>query len=125
MMGIRSRLDEAHVGLKAIGSGSAEGARRFVEETGFPGRLYLSRDLAAYRAFRLERGIWKTLSLASVARALEALFEGFRQGRTDGDPWQQGGVFVLGPRDVLLYQYKSAFAGDLPDPDEVLEAALR
>ena len=60
-MGIKEKLDEAGIPLVAIGSGSPEGARHFVEKLHFTGEMYVNQDLSAYRAFKLERGFWKTL----------------------------------------------------------------
>lgn len=124
LMGIKARLDEAGAALVAIGSGSTGGARNFADEVGFAGEMYVNRDLAAYRAFGLERSLWKTLGPASMIRGIRAMMDGFRQRRTDGDLWQQGGVFVLGPGETLLFQHRNAFAGDHADLEAVLAAAL-
>ncbi len=123
LMNIKGRLDASGVSLVAIGSGSPDGARRFMEKLGFAAEMYVSPDLGAYRAFRLERGIWKTLGPASLVRGIRAMIQGFRQGRPDGDLWQQGGVFVLGPGETLLFQHRNASAGDHADLDAVLAAA--
>ncbi len=96
-MNIKGRLDASGVALVAIGSGSPDGARRFMEKLGFTAEMYVNPDLSAYRAFRLERGVWKTLGPASLDRGIRAMIQGFRQGRPDGDLWQQGGVICPGP----------------------------
>ncbi len=124
LMEVKARLNDAGVALVAIGSGSTGGARHFADKFRFTGEMYVNRDLAAYRAFRLERGLWKTFGPASMVRGIRAMVDGFRQGRTDGDLWQQGGVFVLGPGEMLLFQHRNAFAGDHADLDAVFAAAL-
>lgn len=123
-MGIKGKLDGAGVALVAIGSGSPGGARHFVEKLHFTGEMYVNQDLSAYRAFRLQRGLWKTLGPAALMRGIQAMIKGFRQGRTDGDLWQQGGVFVMGPGNELIFQHRNKFAGDHADLDAVLAAAV-
>jgi hypothetical protein len=121
---IKGELDGAGVALVAIGSGSPEGAAHFAKKLRFSGEMYVNQDLGAYKAFRLERGLLETLGPTSLIRGIQAMKKGFRQGRTDGDLWQQGGVFVLGPGNRLLFQHRNAFAGDHADLDAVLSAAL-
>lgn len=123
LMGIKGRLKKAGVALVAIGSGSREGARRFMDELGFAGEMYVNTDLSAYRAFRLERGLLKTLGPSSLVRGVRAMMDGFRQGSADGDLWQQGGVFVMGPGELLLFQHRNTFAGDHADLKAVIAAA--
>jgi hypothetical protein len=50
------------------------------------------------------------------------LRRGFRQSKVQGDPWQQGGVAVVGPQcgGELPYRY----ASKAPDDDAPLEDAL-
>jgi len=122
-MGIRERLVASGVSLVAVGSGSPPGAKRFMEDLGFDVEMYLSRNLSAYRAFGLRGGIWETLGPSTVVRAVRAMMAGFRQGTTDGDLWQQGGVFVLGPGELLLFEHRNASAGDHVDTQSLLAAA--
>jgi hypothetical protein len=56
---------------------------------------------------------------------LRATKAGFRQGKTQGDPWQQGGVLVVRRGGALEWGYASATAGDHPPLDAVFEAATR
>jgi hypothetical protein len=124
LMDIKVKLDAAGIPLVAIGSGSPEGARHFVKKLHFTGEMYINQDLSAYKAFRLQRGLLKTLGPASLIHGIQAMRKGFRQGLTDGDLWQQGGVFVMGPGNELLFQHRNKFAGDHADLDAVLVAAV-
>lgn len=124
-MAIKPGLDAAGVALAAVGSGSARSAAAFVRAFDFRGEMYLDEGLKAYAAFGLHRGVAKTLGLASLRKGLAALKEGFRQGPSQGDLWQQGGVFVLGPGDRVHFAHRDRFAGDLADPEAVLAAAVR
>jgi hypothetical protein len=123
LMDIKEKLDTAGIPLVAIGSGSPRGARHFIEKLHFTGEMYVNRNLSAYRAFKLERGFLKTLGPAALFHGIQAMREGFRQGRMDGDTWQQGGVFVMGPGSTLIFQHRNKFAGDHADLDAVLAAA--
>ena len=68
---------------------------------------------AAYRAFELRRGVTRAFNLGSVRSALRAYGEGYRQSSVQGDPWQQGGSFVI---DTAGSDYDTA----LQRLDEVL-----
>ena len=121
-MDIKGKLEEASISLVVIGSGSIEGAKHFIEKLHFNGEMYVNQDLSVYRAFRLERGFIKTLGLSALLKGVEVMRKGFRQGRTDGDRWQQGGVFVMGPGDQMIFQHRNRFAGDHVDLDAVIKA---
>jgi hypothetical protein len=122
-MDIKGKLDEAGIVLVAIGSGSTGGARHFIEKLHLTGEMYVNQDLSAYRAFKLQRGLWKTLGPSALIHGIQAMRDGFHQGRTDGDLWQQGGVFVMGPGNKLMFQHRNKFAGDHADLDAVLLAS--
>ena len=124
LMDIKGKLDKAGIPLVAIGSGSPGGAKHFMEKLKFTGEMYVNQDLSAYKAFKLERGLLPTLGPSALLRGIQAMKEGFRQSRTKGDLWQQGGVFVMGPGSMLLFQHRNKFAGDHADLGAVLEAAL-
>lgn len=119
-MNIKKKLDAAAVGLVAVGSGSPRSARKFVDDFQFTGDMYLNRNLKVYKAFDLERGIIKTLGLSSLVQGIRTMKKGFRQGRSAGDLWQQGGLFVLGPGDQLLFAHRDKFAGDHADFQQML-----
>jgi hypothetical protein len=48
--------------------------------------------------------------------------EGKRQGATMGDPWQQGGVFILRPGNRVDFAYISKEAGDHPSVEAIISA---
>ena len=53
-----------------------------------------------------------------------AMKKGFRQGRSAGDLWQQGGLFVIGPGPQLDFQHRNRVAGDHADLNAVLKVVL-
>jgi hypothetical protein len=122
-MKVKPELDKMNVGLVAIGSGTPDQARAFVEKFNFQGKMYVNPGLSVYKAFGLKRGIWKTLGPASAWRAIRAMLRGNRQGSTAGDLWQQGGMFVLGPGRQLLFKHRNPAAGKQADLKAVVEAA--
>lgn len=74
----------------------------------------------SYDAAGFKHGILKTVNPTSLRRGMRARSEGFRQRRTMGDPFQQGGVLVVAPNGQLLYSYTSNEAGDHPPIADVL-----
>jgi hypothetical protein len=89
----------------------------FQKEFDLPFPLSVDPSLHAYRAGQFRRGLARNLALAVLAKGFDAYRRGFRQGRVEGDPWQLGGVVVIGPGDEIHYTYRSESAGDHPEPD--------
>ncbi|TYT73229.1 hypothetical protein FIM25_16190 [Desulfobotulus mexicanus] len=121
-MDIKEELDTMGVALVSIGSGTPEDARYFIEKFSYQGEMYLDPELNAYKAFDLKRGFWRTLGPSPLARGFKAMKQGFRQGRSAGDLWQQGGLFVIGPGNSLLFEHINGMAGDQADLNIVLRA---
>lgn len=121
-MKIKDQLDAAGVELVAIGNGTPEEARAFIDKFKFNGELYVDQDLDAYEAFQLKRGFWVTLGPKSLLHGFSAFTQGFRQGLTAGDPLQQGGMFVIGPGPQLHYEHRNHEAGDHANLNELINA---
>lgn len=75
-----------------------------------------------FRAFELRRGLWASLGLPALRRLFTALREGHRAQGVQGDPWQQGGTFVVDTAGRIAFRHQSRHAGDHTDPDEVIAA---
>src|SRR5688572_7145016 len=100
MAQLRQRLPEmrAHgAQIVVVGSGRPEQAKNFLEVTGVEAKVFCDRDLESYRRAGLKRGLLRTLNPLAGVRALRAMAKGFRQTKTQGDPFQQGGVAVITP----------------------------
>ncbi len=110
--------------LVFVSTGGAHFARAFAEERGVEGPVLIDEDRVAYKALSLQRSFGSTFSVGAVKAGRRAAAAGFRQGRTQGDAWQQGGVFVVMPDGSVPFSHASAFAGDHPDEAAVM-AALR
>jgi hypothetical protein len=50
---------------------------------------------------------------------------GHVQGKLQGDPWQQGGLFAVAPGGEILFEQRNKRAGDRPKVDEALAAITR
>jgi hypothetical protein len=123
LSGIQGELDRLGVGLVVVGSGNAAQARDFLAERRLTLPLYVDPGLSAYRALGLKRGVGATLNLSAIKHGARAMAGGFTQGAVAGDPWQQGGVFLVRPDGTMPYAYRSEAAGDHPDPRAIVEAA--
>lgn len=115
---IRAAGAELHV----IGSGSPSFLAGFREETGWAGPLYTDPSLAVFKAAELKRSVVKTLDPRSLFGAAKALAGGHRQGSTQGDTWQQGGVLVIAKGGGVKWRHASERPGDNAPPDEIITA---
>jgi hypothetical protein len=124
---LAGRLDEIHAAgaeLVFIGNGRPDQAARFAERE-VPGcRVLTDPSRQVYRALGMLRGVLPTLAPGSVVAAVGAALRGHRQTSVEGDPWQQGGLLVLGRGGEILFLQRNRDAGDRPDVDGAL-AALR
>jgi len=121
-MEVKDQLDNAGVSIVSIGSGNPEQAKEFIASFLFDGEMYVDPGLKTYKAFKLNRGVVRTLGPSSIVRGFSTIKKGFRQGKNAGDLWQQGGMFVIGPGDEMLFQHRNQAAGDHADLNAVLKA---
>ena len=110
--------------LYVIGNGSPSFIAGFREQTGWIGPVYTDPSLAVYRAAQLKRSVGSTLDPRSLTDAWKALRHGSRQGRTQGDQWQQGGTLVVAPSGEVRWHHASGRPGDNATGAQIV-AALR
>ena len=110
--------------LVVLGNGSPSFIAGLREQTGWQGAVYTDPSLAIYRAAQLKRGVLRTIDPRGFGKALRAMASGQRQGLTQGDQWQQGGVLVVEKGGRVLFQQASERAGDNAGAETIL-AALR
>jgi hypothetical protein len=108
--------------LIIVGNGQPQHAIDFRETEQVESPLYVDPELHAYAAAGLKRGLRSSLSPGVILRGVRALVEGKRQGATMGDPWQQGGVFIIRPGNRVDFAYISGEAGDHPSVEAILSA---
>jgi hypothetical protein len=114
------RIRERGAELVAIGNGTALMAEDFVEGFSVPFPVYTDPERAAYREAGFIRNFG--LGIRTIRRGRRAAREGHSQGRTQGDPWQQGGVLVISPEPRLVWNFVSSAAGDHADVEKVMAA---
>jgi hypothetical protein len=122
LAGRLAEIRAAGAELVFVGNGSPDQAARFAAGE-VPGCTVLTDpSLAAYRALGMVRGVLPTLGPASIAVGVGAALRGRRQSALQGDPWQQGGLLLLGTGGRVLFVQRNRNAGDRPDLDSALRA---
>lgn len=107
--------------LVFIGNGLLGMAQDFAEQFEVTAPLYTDPKRESYRALGLQRKFG--LGLKSLKRGSRANASGFKQGRTAGDPWQQGGVVLFDRGGDVLWKEVDDSAGPQVDL-EGLKAAV-
>ena len=120
-----SQFKRQGASLVVIGQGFPDSIIGFRAHTGFDGALYTDPTRRLYRELGLRRRKSTSLNTRTARRIVEAMRQGFRQRRTQGDLWQQGGVFVADTDGLVHYVYRSQHAGDHPEPAEIVRALER
>ena len=107
-----------------VGNGNVTQAARFAAERKLPFALYTDPSLTTYEAAGLKRGA-TLFGAASLRSARDAMKNGHFQSATEGDPWQQGGAFVILPDGRVPFSRISEVAGDHFAPELALAALTR
>lgn len=108
--------------LHFVGTGDAFFARGFRDEYHVPVPIYVDPERNTYAALGFARTVRSSVSRAVLRNSRRALAAGFRQTKTQGDAWQQGGVLVVLPGGDIAFAQASEVAGDHPDVNEVIGA---
>lgn len=114
-------FDQAGARLVAIGNGTPTMAKDFVDRFGIGFDVFTDPDRETYARAGMKRKLG--LGLSTMKGALRALKEGHVQGRTQGDPFQQGGVVVVKPDGSTPFHHVDDQAGEDVDLDAILAAA--
>jgi peroxiredoxin len=122
LRGVLDRIRAAGTELVVVGNGRPWFAKAFRDSEGLDFPLVVDPDLVAYRAAGLRRGLLDTLGPRSLMHAVKAFSRGHRQGKVQGDPWQNGGAFLVQPDGKVTYRHISREAGDHAPLDAVLQA---
>lgn len=119
MRGAEDRIKAKGAHVVFIGNGAPHMAKAFQEDYAIGTPVYTDPERVVYKLAEFAKGgsMWKALK--NTPRALAA---GFIQGRTQGDTFQLGGVFVIDKAGEVLYRYASEAAGDHPSVDAILAA---
>lgn len=117
-------FDALGLGVVTISFGRPEWAAGWREATGSAFPLLLDPTRAAYRAYRLERSIWRSWGPASIRYyAAAILFRGGRVRVDRGDTNQLGGDFIVDRQGALRFVYYSRNPTDRPATAHLLAVA--
>ena len=105
-----------------IGNGSPSFIEGFREQTKYDGAIYTDPSLAVFAAAQLKRGVMKTLDPRALGKTLGAFMRGAKQGLTQGDNWQQGGVLVIAPSGDVKWHHASERPGDNAEASQIVAA---
>ena len=108
--------------LIVVGNGTPQHAASFRDDHGLAFPLFSDPKLRAYEAAGLKRGVSRSFNFRTFKHAARAMKKGNFQKNLQGDPWQQGGVFVLNSAGVVEYGYISEEAGDHALLSEIMGA---
>ena len=118
------KLRAAGADLTIIGNGTPNFIEGFREQTKYAGPIYVDPSLAVYKAAELKRGALRTFDPRALGKTITAFRHGQRQGRVQGDAFQQGGVLVVAPDGEVKFHHASDRPGHNATVDEIV-AALR
>ena len=107
--------------LHVIGNGTPNFIAGFREQTMFDGPVYTDPSLAVFKAAELKRSLAATIDPRGILGGIRAFAAGHRQGRTQGDATQQGGVLVIKGGEIV-WHHASERPGDNASAEQILAA---
>jgi hypothetical protein len=116
------KLRAAGADLYIIGNGAPNFIAGFRDTTKYDGPIYTDPSLATFKAAELKRGVTRTFDPRALGKTIGAFARGQRQGSTQGDPWQQGGVLAIAPSGEVKYHHASERSGDNATVDQIVAA---
>lgn len=123
MRGRQAELAAANAQLLFVGTGLPGMAADFARTHGGPFPVLSDVAKSTYKAAGMKRSLLSTLHPRMLRNVWRAFRMGFRQGRVQGDPYQQGGVVVFDRTGRLLHHQIDTAAGDPLDLAAVVAAA--
>ena len=109
--------------LVFVGTGAPAMAADFARIHAGPHAVLSDPQRRVFAAAGMTRSLRASLHWRLLANAWRAWRGGHRQGRVQGDPWQQGGVLVYDATGVLRYEQADAVGGDPLDLDRIVATA--
>lgn len=112
--------------MAVVSTGWPAAAKGFAQHMQLPDSVPVLCDQgrASFGLLELRRSTAATIFSLRVARNFLKLRRlGFKQGKTQGDAWQQGGAAVVSLRGELLYRFASKAPDDALPLDQILAAA--
>lgn len=122
---MRDHTDEIHQAgaeLVIVGNGQPNFAMGFKKRLNLTTPLYVDPELKTYQAAGLKRTKLGTIGPRVFLPALGALITGHKQDGVKGDPYQQGGVFVIMPDNKIVFTHISKRASDHAKIPKIIKA---
>ncbi len=113
--------------MVVIGNGTPAMAQDFAEQFKVGVPLYTDPSRKSYELAGWRRPMGSAvLSMGTMFKAgVRAMKDGFRQGKTQGDAFQIGGVLVIEPGGNVVFEHADKAAGDHANIDDILAALPR
>ena len=108
-----------------IGNGSTDALQSFSSRYADTVDMYTDPERHAYKALGLLFGMGGMSGLKMLSHGLRAAKSGHRQGKTEGHPLQQGGVFVFDTNGEVRFRHRDETAGDHVDAAQVREVVAQ
>jgi peroxiredoxin len=120
------QFTQAHVGIIAVGQGSAARSKEFRAQLNLPFPMLADPRRTAYSAYGLLRvDLRREVSLSRLKHTVQATLAHGAAISTDQDMRQLGGIFVVGTDGMIHFAHRSLSVEDVPQPQQVLAAALK
>lgn len=103
-----------------ISFGALPAAQAWLAETCSAFRLLLDPERTTYRAYELERSLWRSWNLRTAWRYVQLMAAGRRWRGIQGDSTQLGGDFIVDKQGVVRLAYYSYDPADRPTVAELL-----
>jgi hypothetical protein len=125
LRGIKKDIEAAGARLIFIGNGSTDFARHFKKTLAPDCEVLTDPSTASYELLGARRGFWTTWTPRSLPATVRALRHGFRQSRTQGHAYLQGGVAIVDSTGTVRWSFVSRFAGHHPSPELIVARLQR
>jgi len=112
-------FDAIGVRIMGVGNGTHEEAREFVAEFGITYPVFSDPSREAFAAAGMQTRFG--IGLSTFKHAKRARSQGFSQGRTQGAPFQQGGLLLMSPEGKRLFMHADRIAGGHIPPHRALD----
>lgn len=107
----------------AIGNGIPIMAQDFVEQFEIPYPVYTDPTAETYKVLGMHRRLG--IGLGTLRSALSVRKNGFKQGKVEGDPFQQGGEAFINGNGEILWINRCRTAEQHSTPELLLHTAER
>ena len=109
----------------AIGTGAPYWAKAFAEAQGVDFPLYSDPGSRTFDAFGLRRNAADFLTPKALGNLARAIRRGHKQGKTQGNPLQNGGVIIFSADAKVVFAHVEATSGDLVDLDAMMKGVAQ